>query len=39
MERTLRSLSRVKPAYAYRPNALAQYDVSAAVRRGARELR
>jgi len=39
MEHTLRSLSRVKPAYAYRPDALAQHDVNAAVRRSSRELR
>jgi hypothetical protein len=39
MERTLRSLSRVKPAYAYRPDALSPQGGSAAVRRSARELR
>jgi hypothetical protein len=37
MERTLRSLSRVKAAYAYRSDALAGRAMEAAVRRAARE--
>jgi hypothetical protein len=36
MERTLRSLSRVKAAYAYRADALAQRTAAVAVRRAAR---
>jgi hypothetical protein len=39
MERTLRSLSRVKAAYAYRPDALALHAVDVAVHRAAREPR
>jgi len=39
MERTLRSLSRVKPAYAYRPDALAPHAATVAVRRAVREPR
>ena len=39
MERTLRSLSRVKPAYAYRPDALGQHGVNVALQRGARQLK